>query len=272
MFLLAVALAQRVPHREAPPKGYSLTMRPRPAPPARIAQYAFKRISGTGWVLPLMLLAGAVAFFQEVLWTRMLAHVVGSSIYAFGVMVASFLTGIALGGGIGAALARTRERAALALGAGADRGRGRRRRRLSTSRIAAAEHAGLLRTSDIHFGFLHVPNTLFCGLLLLPMTLAIGMTYPLAVRVLASDADDAAPASARVYAWNTVGAIAGSLAAGFVLIPALKYEGAIHVAVCASAALGIAALWVLVPVNRIYAIGASVVAIAVCVFFGRRRR
>ena len=57
-----------------------------------------------------MLLAGAVAFFQEVLWTRMLSHVVGSSIYAFGVMVASFLTGIAIGGGIGAALARTRTR------------------------------------------------------------------------------------------------------------------------------------------------------------------
>ena len=36
-----------------------------------------------------------------------------------------------------------------------------------------------------HFGFLHVPNALFCGLLLLPMTIAIGMTYPLAVRVLA---------------------------------------------------------------------------------------
>ena len=29
----------------------------------------------------------------------MLSHVVGSSIYAFGVMVASFLAGIALGGG-----------------------------------------------------------------------------------------------------------------------------------------------------------------------------
>ena len=57
-------------------------------------------------MLPLMLLAGAVAFFQEVLWTRMLSHVVGSSIYAFGVMVASFLAGIALGGGAGAALAR----------------------------------------------------------------------------------------------------------------------------------------------------------------------
>ena len=62
-----------------------------------------------------MLLAGAVAFFQEVLWARMLAHVVGSSIYAFGVMVASFLTGIAVGGALGAAVARHRERAALAL-------------------------------------------------------------------------------------------------------------------------------------------------------------
>ena len=76
-----------------------------------------------------------------------------------------------------------------------------------------------MRTCGFHARAL---NTLFAGLLLLPMTLAIGMTYPLAVRVLASDADDAAPASARVYAWNTVGAIVGSLAAGFVLIPALQ--------------------------------------------------
>jgi spermidine synthase len=89
------------------------------------------------------------------------------------------------------------------------------------------------------------------------MTLAIGMTYPLAVRVLASDTADAAPASARVYAWNTVGAIVGSLAAGFILIPELRYEGAIRVAVFASAALGIIALWLLLPVNRILAIAVS---------------
>ena len=127
--------------------------------------------------------------------------------------------------------------------------------------------AGLLVKSDIYFGFLHVPNTLFSGLLLLPMTLAIGMTYPLAVRVLASDAEEAAPVSARVYAWNTVGAIAGSLAAGFILIPALKYEGAIRVAVFASAALGVAAVWILLPVNRILAIATTVMAIAGCVFF-----
>ncbi len=265
VFLLAAALGQRVSPK-APPKGYSLDA-PANSAPARMRARTFNRFPAPGWVLPLMLLAGAVAFFQEVLWTRMFAHVVGSSIYAFGVMVASFLTGIAIGGGIGAALARTRAGAAQALGAA-----------LFIAAAAAAfaylnleallpEQAGLLQNLR-PFGPVTLPvNALLAALLLLPMTVAIGMTYPLAVRVLANDVNDAAAASARVYAWNTVGAILGSLAAGFVLIPALKYEGAIHVAVAASAALGIASLWVLVPVKRIYAISASVVAVAACVLF-----
>jgi spermidine synthase len=265
VFLFAAALAQRVP-AIGPLKGYELDA---PAEPVvmRARTPVFTRIPAVGWVLPMMLLAGAVAFFQEVLWARMLSQVVGSSIHAFGVMVASFLTGIALGGGIGAALGRTRERAALFLALA-----------LLLAALAAAlaflnleallpERAGLLQNAREVAGLVLPLNALFSGLLLLPMTLAIGMTYPLAVRVLARDADDAAPASARVYAWNTVGAIVGSLAAGFVLIPLLKYEGAIRVAVWASAALGIAALWVLVPLRRPLAIGASVAALAACAFF-----
>ncbi len=210
VFLLALLLAGRV---SPPPaaRGYSLDGKeepvfgnsitpPAPPPPSlpqRPRERVFGRFPGTGLVLPLMFLAGAVAFFQEVLWTRMLSHVVGSSVYAFGVMVASFLVGIALGGGAGAVIARRRERAAVALALA-----------LLLAAAAAAvaylllesllpEKTGLLQNSRTLLGFLHVPmNALFSGLLLLPMTLAIGMTYPLAVRVLARDADDAAPASA----------------------------------------------------------------------------
>lgn len=248
-----------------------------PAPPApspllrpRVAVWSL--FPGTGLVLPLMLLAGAVAFFQEVLWSRMLAHVVGSSVYAFGVMVASFLTGIALGGGLGAVIARRREYAAVALAIA-----------LIVAAAAAAgaylmlesllpARAGLLQNTRVLFGFLHLPmNALFSGLLLLPMTIAIGTTYPLAVRVLARDADDAATASARVYSWNTVGAILGSLAAGFVLIPALKYEGAIRVAVCASALLGAAAAWALLPLRsgkqKLFGAIATVAAVVGCLLF-----
>ncbi len=267
VFLLAVGLARRAP-LIVPPKGYELDPSPDQrvaAAPARPA--SFRALPGPAWVLPLMLLAGAVAFFQEVLWTRMLSHVVGSSIYSFGVMVASFLVGIAAGGGIGAGVARTRARAATALAIA-----------LIVAAAAAAlaylqlerllpETAGLLQNVRADW-FIPLPmNALFSGLLLLPMTLAIGTTYPLAVRVLANDAADAAPASARVYAWNTVGAIIGSLAAGFVLIPALRYEGAIQVAVWASAALGVATLWLLPQINRKLAIAASVVAVGASAFF-----
>jgi spermidine synthase len=265
VFLFAAALAQRVPPA-GPPKGYALDAAPEPVV-TRPRTPVFTRVPAVGWVLPMMLLAGAIAFFQEVLWARMLSQVVGSSIYAFGVMVASFLTGIAAGGAVGAALGRTRERAAMFLAIA-----------LLVAALAAAlaylnleallpTRAGLLQNVREVAGVALPMNALFSGLLLLPMTLAIGMTYPLAVRVLARDADDAAPASARVYAWNTVGAILGSLAAGFVLIPLLKYEGAIRVAVWASAALGIAALWVLLPLRRAVAVGASVAAIVACAFF-----
>jgi spermidine synthase len=270
VFLLAAALAQRV-SPPPPPKGYeavpTIVRRDaaRATPRTRIT--SFKRPPNPEWVLPLMLLAGAVAFFHEVLWTRMLSHVVGSSIYAFGVMVASFLAGIALGGGLGAALARNRERAATALAIS-----------LLAAALTAAvaylrlevllpQRAGLMNNVTT-YGFIHLPlKALFAGLLLLPMTIAIGVTYPLAVRVLARDAGDAAPASARVYAWNTIGAIAGSLAAGFLLIPALRYEGAIQAAVWASAALGVLALWTLVPLDRKVIGAASVAVAAACCFF-----
>jgi predicted membrane-bound spermidine synthase len=62
---------------------------------------------------------------------------------------------------------------------------------------------------------------------LLPATFFIGATFPLAVRILARDESEAGASTARIYAWNTVGAIAGAVLAGFVLIPALGYEGSI---------------------------------------------
>ena len=46
-------------------------------------------------ILPIMLVSGANAFLYEVLWTRLLNHALGGTIYAFATMLASFLTGIA---------------------------------------------------------------------------------------------------------------------------------------------------------------------------------
>ena len=227
VLLLAAALVQRertAPPAAADPRNGADTARirfPFVAPPAPI------------WVLPLMLLSGAVSFAHEVLWARMLAHVVGSSIYAFGVMVGSFLAGIALGGTAGAWLARDRSSASQWLAAA----------QLLAAFWAAAAFMLLPRLIGAESGL--YANAALAFLLLLPLTFAIGTTYPLAVRILADRAEEAAPASARVYAWNTLGAIAGSLAAGFFLIPWLRYEGTIRVTAAMSAVLAVLTLLLL---------------------------
>jgi predicted membrane-bound spermidine synthase len=86
-------------------------------------------------------------------------------------------------------------------------------------------------------------------LVLMPATLFIGATFPLAVRIYAADAGVAARSSARVYAWNTLGAIFGAAIAGFFLVPLLKYEGAIRVMVMLNLSLAVAAAAML-PVTR----------------------
>lgn len=222
----------------------------RALPPARTP---FTAAAGPAWVLPLMLCSGAVSFLHEVLWTRMLSHIVGSSIYAFGVMVGSFLAGIALGGAAGALLARSRLRAIDMLGA---------------ALLACAVWAGVAFWLIEHYmprtaGLLAntYSNSLFGFVLLLPLTLSIGTTYPLAVRILARDAEDAAGASARVYAWNTVGGIIGALAGGFWLIPTLRYEGTVVLTVAASAALCALSLATLSTQRRVVAIVAVALAL-----------
>ena len=187
------------------------------------------------WMLPLMLVSGATAFLYEVLWTRMLTHVMGGSIYAFATMLAAFLTGIALGGGLAGKVAERRERAAVA--------------------FAFTQAAvGVLSMGVYAWMGPLIPDaqttwalTLFAVAVMLPATIFIGATLPLSVRVLARDESEATAGTARIYAWNTVGAIVGSVLAGFVLIPGLGFEGSIRFAVGVNFFL---ALWAAACVAR----------------------
>jgi hypothetical protein len=172
-------------------------------------------------ILPIALLSGAVSFAYEVLWTRLLGHVLGGSIYAFATMLASVLVGIAVGGALGARFATSPRAAA----------RGFAWAQLATALLAVAAFRALdwvpALAAQIGAGSSAglAANAALAMAILVPPALAIGTTFPFAVRVLARGPEDASPASARVYAWNTAGAITGSIAAGFFVLPALGYAG-----------------------------------------------
>jgi spermidine synthase len=190
--------------------------KPEPEPAAPAA-------AGAAWILPLIALSGVTSFAYEVLWTRLLGHVLGGSVYAFATMLASFLVGIAAGSAVAARLASNAARAA----------RGFAVAQLGIAALSLAAFAGI----DAIPGFARVlgagrdgtlaANAAVAALVLLPGALCIGATFPFAVRLLAREPAAAPAATARIYTWNTVGAIAGAIATGFWLLPGLGFEGTV---------------------------------------------
>ncbi|HZF15251.1 MAG TPA: fused MFS/spermidine synthase [Steroidobacteraceae bacterium] len=207
---------------------------------------------GPHWILPIMLLSGGVSFVYEVLWTRMLSLVLGSSLFAFATMLASVLIGIAAGSAVAGRIALNRVVAARIFVIA----------QLLAAAAAAIVYQMLDRWLPASGGLGHHPWLAI--FLLLPATFAIGATYPLAVRVLADDAASAATAAARTYAWNTIGCVFGALLAGLWILPRLRFEGAAQFAVAGNLLL---ALLTAVAVLRaqlpwLIALGATVAASA----------
>ena len=191
-----------------------------PAVPETLRRPADALRVRAGLVLVVAFLSSVASFTYENLWFRLFEHVLGASIYAFSTMLAGFLLGIALGGALAAPLARTQRGSAQGL---------------ALTQILAAVFSALAFVAvdelpELAFrvnqpGLLGVAARAAVGaLLLLPSTLAIGASFPFAVRALSESATEAAATSARVYAWNTLGAIVGSVSAGFFVIPGLGFE------------------------------------------------
>lgn len=214
VFAIAALLARNVPVlgvQSKPGRGEGRHAIPR-----------FRWGNSVAWIQPLMLLSGSITFLYEILWTRLLSHVLGGSIYAFATMLASFLTGITLGSFIAARFARERASAITYFVIC--------QMLIAMTSIGIYFLIGRLQAGTIEAvrGAIIAMNYLF------PATLFIGATFPLAVRILTPTAAVTSICSARIYAWNTCGAILGSLATAFLVIPNFKFAGTIFLGVAAS--------------------------------------
>lgn len=213
-----------------------------PLPAAEQSASAATAPRGARFILPLIALSGAVSFSYEVLWTRLLSHRLGASVYAFATMLGSFLVGIALGSAIASRIAKTQARALTGFA-------------FAQLGIAALSWAAFLAADGLPAALGEnvalLPNAGAAFLLLLPAALCIGATYPLAVRIHAGGAGDASAASARVYAWNTAGAILGALGAAYWALPALGFVGVLTACVAASLALALVTALRTVPRHRV---------------------
>lgn len=180
------------------------------------------------FAIAVLAVTGALALGAEVLWMRTLQTFLGTSTYAFSTIVFVFLVGIAAGSAVVSRFVdRVRDATGVLLALVAGMG--------CWIAVAVALFQVLAGGADVARGQPLSLLTIFglyarVGLLLLPLAFASGACFPLATRVIEPTERDAHGALiARAYAWNTWGAVAGSLGAGFVIAPLLDYFGALHV-------------------------------------------
>jgi spermidine synthase len=162
-------------------------------------------------------LSGFCALGGEVVWTRLLALLLGSTVYTFSIILAVYLFGIALGSGAGTLLVRLGAPVRSSLGV------------VQLLVIPAALWASYLVSASLPYwpitpGIARDPWVVFqldvvrCLWALLPVTTLWGATMPLALG-LTSDGRRADQHVGSIYAANTLGAILGALAFTFIVIP-----------------------------------------------------
>ncbi|MBN2171475.1 MAG: fused MFS/spermidine synthase [Candidatus Krumholzibacteriota bacterium] len=186
-------------------------------------------------------LSGFAAMGYELYWTRALQHFLGNSTYAFSAMLTTFLLGLAVGGWVGGRLADRLARPARLLGwaqlaAGAAA--------LATvpliwdllPRLEAGAFLGERMSWASYLG----RRFLVSLAIMAPATFLTGMTFPLVNRIGIASLARLGRGVGHLYFANTLGAIAGSLAAGYLLLPLLGVRLALLATACLSGLLGVA--------------------------------
>jgi spermidine synthase len=210
-------------------------------------------VSGRWTIYVAIALSGACALGAEVVWTRLMAMLLGSTVYVFSIILAVFLIGIALGSGAGSML----------LGAGTASGAGPQRARLALGwcqlllTLAIAWTAYMIADSlpywPINPFLAASPWYIFqldlarCLWTILPAALLWGASFPLALAAAAAPGEDSGRLVGGVYAANTFGAIVGALGISLALVPWIGTQNCQRVLLIAAA---VSALVVLLPYAR----------------------
>jgi spermidine synthase len=184
--------------------------------------------------------SGATAMTLQVLWTRALAVIIGSSIFSFTIILLAFLIGLGTGSAAFGRLAQrfrdpVRSLAMVHLGIVGAIGFSY----LITDRLPYVFTYLLASTSITADAVLVCQFTLAC-IAVLPSTFLMGAIFPITVRVVTASLGRVGRDVGSAYALNTVGAIVGSFLSGFVVLPQLGLQKGIYVSAVLD--LGLAAL------------------------------
>jgi len=218
-------------------KGFAFNMSHRDTLP--LEKSTGEAVSSLGWILLISIgLSGFAALVYENSWTRALTMVIGSSVYSFTTMLVTFLGGLALGGFLYARLFGRREVGMSTLGiiqlfVGLT----------ALATIPLFERLPLMflrliyAVGDSFSFFLSIQLFLSALVMLLP-TVLLGMTFPMVAQLFTRDLYRVGSSVGISYAANTLGAILGAFAGGFIFIPLIGVQDSIFLGVAVNLSVG----------------------------------
>jgi len=184
-------------------------------------------------------LSGFCALACEAIWTRLLGLLFGASVYTLSLILAVFLTGLGIGSGLGSLLLRVVASPRMALA--------------WCQWLAAAAIAWFAYNISAWFPYWPVDPSIATNIwfnfqvdlvrafwAVLPATVLWGASFPLALA--GAKQTDPARLASRVYAANTLGAIAGALTASLILIAWIGSQRAQQLLIALSVAAGLVVL------------------------------
>jgi spermidine synthase len=209
-------------------------------------------------------LSGFAAVSFEIVWARLLAMVMGSSVYAFGTVVVVVLIGLGAGSAIYGARKRTTE--------------GHRKAFAAIEGFIALTAAASLFTLPRIPGWFLTSFPLFREQFDLQITahfiaaaivafipsLLFGATFPAVVGCLGEEtAARPGRVIGTVYAANTIGTVAGAFLAGFALIPGIGVRATVNIGVLAAMLAAVLIWWTCYgpKTHRLPALGPAVAAL-----------
>ena len=175
--------------------------------------------------------AGSMA--TQVIWTRVASLVLGASVYSFTIVLAMFLSGLALGALVSTAFLERRPHRARQMFLGL----------IWASAVALVGTTYLFPFLPVWAVSLHnvvdlsqggmslvgIQLIVAAALLLVP-TIIFGALFPAAIRAFARPGGGLSRDVGSLYAWDVFGSVGGVLLAGFLLIPAFGINASIWIA------------------------------------------
>ncbi|MGA1826374.1 MAG: fused MFS/spermidine synthase [bacterium] len=172
-------------------------------------------------ILIFLFISGACGLIYEILWMKMLTLVMGNTVFSITTVLASFMGGLALGSFLAGVFEEKITHPLRTFGL-LEGGIGAYALLLPTL-IAGTEPLFRIvyHHGNLSFHTLGLLRFLICGLILLIPTTLMGATLPVLGKYLIKNQERLGWGLGLLYGVNTLGAVVGSFAAGFYLIPLL---------------------------------------------------